>query len=179
VKRTGGIGVAGVLAAAVLCALTLPVSARGAVRDSAFVDRAIASFRATTACYDRADWVALVASGHPEFKGHESDVYGLWRYDIRQVALPARGCTALERWRSTGAETLSLWIFVLGHELTHVEQSDLENAPWSRPFNENQANCGGLAKFQRLRIALGISRRLSPPPRDLVGCASKKARPRR
>jgi hypothetical protein len=73
---------------------------------------------------------------------------------------------------------VSLWIFVLGHELTHVQQSDLYNAPWSRPFDENEANCGGLAKFQRLRIALGITRRLSPPPRYLVGCP-QAAKPRR
>ena len=106
-------------------------------------------------------------------------MYGLWRYDVRQVALPARGCTALERWRRTSAETLSLWIFVLGHELTHVEQSDQFDAPWSRPFDEREANCGGLAKFQRVRRALGIRRRLSPPTRWLVGCPLRKARPRR
>jgi hypothetical protein len=162
-----------------LCFLTLPVSAGASVRESAFVERATASFHATAACYDRPDWTALVASGHPEFKGHENDVYGLWRYGIRQVALPARGCSALERWRQAPGEKVSLWIFVLGHELTHVQQSDLYNAPWSRPFDENEANCGGLAKFQRLRIALGIARRLSPPPRGLVGCAPQTARPRR
>ena len=176
-RRIGGI--AGILAAVALCALTLPVPADASVRESAFVERATASFHAAAACYDRPDWAALVASGHPEFKGHENDVYGLWRYDIRQVALPARGCSALERWRQASAESVSLWIFVLGHELTHVQQSDLYKAPWSRPFDENEANCGGLAKFQRLRIALGIARRLSPPPRSLVGCPPQTARPRR
>ncbi len=175
-RRSGGMGWVATLAAAVLCSLTLPVSAGAAVRESAFVERATASFRATADCYDRADWAGLVASGHPEFKGHESDVYGLWRYDIRQVALPARGCAALERWRRASAETLSLWIFVLGHELTHVEQSDVYDAPWGRPFDENEANCGGLAKFQLVRRALGISRRLRPPSRNLVGCPLRTAR---
>ena len=177
-RRIGGIGGAGTLAAVALCSLTLPVSAAASVRESAFVERATASFHATAACYDRPDWAALVASGHPEFRGHESEVYGLWRYDIRQVALPARGCSTLERWRQAPPDKVSLWIFVLGHELTHVQQSDLYNAPWSRPFDENEANCGGLAKFQRLRIALGITRRLSPPPRYLVGCP-QATRPRR
>lgn len=160
----------------VLCALALAASAGAAVRESAFVERATASFHATAACYERPDWAALIASGHPEFKGHESDVYGLWRYDIREVALPARACTALERWRRTPADTLSLWIFILGHELTHVEQSDLYNAPWSRPFDEREADCGGLAKFARVKRALGISRRLRPPSRALVGCPLKTAR---
>jgi hypothetical protein len=178
VRRTGWTGWIVTLAVVGLCFLTLPVSAGASVRESAFVERATASFHATAACYDRPDWTALVASGHPEFKGHENDVYGLWRYDIRQVALPARGCSALERWRQARAGTVSLWIFVLGHELTHVQQSDLYNAPWSRPFDENEANCGGLAKFQRLRIALGITRRLNPPPRYLVGCP-QAAKPRR
>ena len=173
------IGRLGALATAVLCFLALPVSSRAAVRESPFVERATSGYRATAACYDRRDWATLVVSGHPDFTGHESDILGLWRYDIRQVALPARGCNALERWRRTPAATLSLWIFVLGHELTHVEQSDWYNAPWSRPFDENEANCGGLAKFQRVRIALGITRRVRPPSRDLVGCPLRPARPRR
>lgn len=178
--RVGGaIGWVGTVAAAVVCALSLSAPARAAVRESAFVERATASFRATASCYGRPDWANLVVSGHPEFKGHESDVYGLWLYDIRQVALPARGCTALERWRSTPASRVSLWIFVLGHELTHVEQSDLFNAPWSRPFDEREANCGGIAKFERIRIALGITRRLTPPSRQLVGCPARAAKPRR
>jgi hypothetical protein len=168
-----------VVLVAALCCLSVVASAAGAVRESAFVERATVGFRATTGCYDRAEWAVLVAAGHPEFKGHESDVYGLWRYDIRQVALPARGCAALERWRRTAAETVSLWIFVLGHELTHVEQSDRYNAPWSRPFDEREANCGGLAKFQRVKNALGISRRLRPPSRRLVGCPLRTARPHR
>jgi hypothetical protein len=178
VRCRGGIGAAVVLVA-VLCSLVLPARADAAVRDSPFVGRATASWGASVRCYDQPDWARLVASGHPEFKGHESDVYGLWRYDIRQVALPVRGCVALERWRRTRPETVSLWIFVVGHELTHVEQSDWYDAPWGRPFDENEANCGGLAKFQRVRALLGIARRLSSPSRQLVGCPVKAARPRR
>ena len=67
-----------------------------------------------------ADWAALVDSGYPDLKGHEAEVYGLWRYEIRQVALPVRGCRALEGWRHAQAARLSIWIFVLGHELTHA-----------------------------------------------------------
>ena len=163
----------------VLCTLALAAPAAGAVRESAFVERATASYRATTSCYDRPDWAALVDGVHPDFKGHESDVYGLWRYDVRQVALPGRGCAALERWRRTPAATLSVWIFVLGHELTHVEQSDLYNAPWSRPFDEVEADCGGFAKFDRLRHALGITRQLRPPPRGFARCPLKTAKSRR
>src|SRR5205823_6286407 len=140
----------GALATVVLCLLALPVSAGAAIRESSFVEHATKCYPVTVGCYDRADWRALVLSGHPEFRGHETDVLGLWRYDIREVALPARGCMALERWARTSAGTLRLWIFVLGHELTHVEQSDWYNAPWSRPFDENEANCGGLAKFQSI-----------------------------
>jgi hypothetical protein len=167
------------LVSGVLCALALAAPASGAVRESAFVERATAPYRATASCYDRSDWATLVVSGHPEFRGHESDVYGLWLYDIRQVALPARACTALEHWRSTSASSVSLWIFVLGHELTHVEQSDFYNAPWSRPFDEKEADCGGFAKFQRIRISLGITRRLTPPSRRLFSCPARTARPRR
>jgi hypothetical protein len=47
-------------------------------------------------CFDGLDWAALVDSGYPDLKGHEAEVYGLWRYEIRQVALPARGRRALE-----------------------------------------------------------------------------------
>jgi hypothetical protein len=177
--RSSWIGPFGALATVVLCLLAFPVSAGAAIRESSFVERATTTYRATVSCYDRPDWRALVVSGHPEFRGHENDVLGLWRYDIRQVALPARGCTALERWPQTPAATLSIWIFVLGHELTHVEQSDWYNAPWSRAFDENEANCGGLAKFERIRIALGITRRLKPPPRSLVGCPLRPVRPRR
>ena len=177
VRRSGGI--AAVVLVAALCSLALPVTTGAAVRESGFVERATASWGATASCYDAPDWAQLVASGHPEFRGHETDVYGLWRYDIRQVALPARGCIALERWRRTAATTLSLWIFVLGHELTHVEQSDWYDAPSARAFDEHEANCDGLAKFQRVRILLGIHRRLSPPSRDLVGCPVRRARSRR
>jgi hypothetical protein len=177
-SRNRGIASAAALVAA-LWALASPAGVGAAVRESPFVERATAGWHATVRCYDAPDWAQLVSSGHPEFRGHESDVYGLWRYDIREVALPARGCLALERWRRTAANTLSIWIFVLGHELTHVEQSDWYDAPWGRPFDETEANCGGLAKFQRLRSLLGITRRLSPPPRNLVGCQLRPARPHR
>jgi hypothetical protein len=43
---------------------------------------------------------------------------------------------------SAGAR-LSIWIFVLGYELTHAEQSDVYNAARSRPFDEVEADCGG------------------------------------
>jgi hypothetical protein len=176
VRRSSGIGAVVVLA---VVACWIASGARAAVRESAFVEHATAPWRATASCYDAPDWARLVVSGHPEFKGHESDVYGLWRYDIRQVALPARGCITLARWRRTAAASVSLWIFVLGHELTHVEQSDWYDAPWARPFDENEANCGGLAKFERVRILLGIDRRLRPPSRELVGCPLRTTRRRR
>jgi hypothetical protein len=174
----GSIGRIGVLAALV-CALALPPAARSAVRESPFVERASVSYRATTSCYDRPDWAALVSGGYPDLRGHETEVYGLWRYEIRQVALPARGCRALERWRDAPAVIVSVWIFVLGHELTHAEQSDLYNAPWSRPFDEVEADCGGLAKFQAIKLELGITRQLRPPPRNFTRCPLKKARVRR
>ena len=173
--RSGrSIGRIGMLAA-IVCALALPSAARSAVRESQFVERASASYRATTSCYDRPDWAALVRSGYPDLRGHETEVYGLWRYEIRQVALPTRGCRALEQWRQASPVIVSVWIFVLGHELTHAEQSDLYNAPWSRPFDEVEADCGGLAKFQRIKLELGITRRLRPPPRDITRCPLKKA----
>jgi hypothetical protein len=174
-SRAGSIVRIGVLAA-LTCALALPAVARGAVRESPFAERASAGYRATTSCYDSADWAALVTAGYPDLRGHETEVYGLWRYEIRQVALPARGCLALERWRQTPPVMVSVWIFVLGHELTHAEQGDLYNAPWSRPFDEVEADCGGLAKFQRIKFELGITRRLRPPPRDLTRCPLKKAK---
>jgi len=68
---------------------------------------------------------------------------------------------------------------VLGHELTHAEQSDLYTAPWSRPFDEVEADCGGLAKFQAIKLELGITRQLRPPPRNFTRCPLKKARARR
>jgi hypothetical protein len=170
---------AGFTLAVVLCALAVAVPAVAAVRESRFVERATAANHATVSCYDRRDWAKLVVTSHPEFRGHVTDVYGLWLYESREIALPAKGCTALTRWRQTRADRLSLWIFVLGHELTHVEQTDWYNAPWSRRFDETEANCGGLAKFSRIKRALGISRRLTPPARDLVGCPLRSARPRR
>jgi hypothetical protein len=176
--RTGrGIGRIGVLAALV-CALVLPTAARSAVRESPFLERASAAYRSTTSCYDNRDWAALVTAGYPDLRGQETEVYGLWRYEIRQVALPARGCRALERWRQTSPVMVSVWIFVLGHELTHAEQSDLYNAPWSRPFDEVEADCGGFAKFQSIKLELGITRQLRPPPRDLSRCPLKKAKAR-
>jgi hypothetical protein len=177
-RKGSGIGRIGVLAALV-CALALPSAARSAVRESPFVERASAGYRATTSCYDPPDWAALVSGAYPGLRGHEAQVYGLWRYEIRQVALPARGCSALERWRQAPAVIVSVWIFVLGHELTHAEQSDLYNAPWSRPFDEVEADCGGLAKFQTIKLELGITRQLRPPPRGFTRCPLKKARARR
>jgi len=173
--RIGRIG----FLAALVCVLVFPASAQGAVRSSSILEHATARYRATASCYDRPDWAALVRSGYPNLPGHETEVYGLWRYEIRQVALPARGCTALERWRAAPAASVSLWIFVLGHELTHAEQSDLYNAPWSRPFDEVEADCGGFAKFARLKFDLGITRRLPPPLRYFGRCPLKQAKPRR
>ena len=161
------------------CGLALALPALGAVRESSFVERATAPYRATVSCYSRPDWAALVDSGYPDLKGHEAEVYGLWRYEIRQVALPLRGCRALEGWRRTPAARLSIWVFVLGHELTHAEQSDVYNAPWSRPFDEVEADCGGFAKFESLRRALGIKRHLRPPPRGFARCPLKHAIGRR
>ena len=165
--------------AAAACVLAFPGRVSGAVRDSAFVDRASAPYRATVSCYDGPDWASLVDSGYPDLKGHEMEVYGLWRYELRQVALPVRGCRALEQWRRTAAARLSIWIFVLGHELTHAQQTDLYNAPWSRPFDEVQADCGGFAKFRQLKHALGIKRPLRPPPRSFGRCPLKRAVKRR
>lgn len=173
-RRIGRLGVL----AALVCALALPSAARSAVRESSFVERASAGYRATTSCYDRADWAALVSGGYPDLRGHETEVYGLWRYEIRQVALPARGCRMLERWRQAAPAMVSVWIFVLGHELTHAEQGDLYNAPWSRPFDEAEADCGGFAKFQKIKLELGINRQLRPPLRDFTRCPLKKAKAR-
>src|SRR4249919_783060 len=157
------------------CALGLALPALASVRESSFVERAAAPFRATVSCYDRPDWATLVDSGYPDLKGREAEVYGLWRYEIRQVALPARGCRALEGWRHAAAARLSIWVFVLGHELTHAEQSDVYNAPWSRPFDEVEADCGGFAKFEQIRRALGIKRHLNPPPRGFARCPLKRS----
>jgi hypothetical protein len=174
-NRGRSIGRVAVLAA-LACALALPSAARSAVRESPFVERASAGYRATTSCYDRPDWAALVRGGYPDLRGHETEVYGLWRYEIRQVALPTRGCRALERWRHSPPGIVSVWIFVLGHELTHAEQSDLYDAPWSRPFDEVEADCGGFAKFRRIKLELGITRQLRPPPRDFTRCPLKRAK---
>jgi hypothetical protein len=168
----------GVVLAAVLFVLATAAPAFTAVHESAFVERATAPYHATVGCYDRRDWAALVTRNHPEFKGHESDVYGLWRYDVREVALPVKACRALERWRRTPAAVLGVWIFVLGHELTHVQQSDLYDAPRSRPFDEVEADCGGVAKFARIKHDLGITRRVRPPSRDFARCPAKSAVPR-
>jgi hypothetical protein len=170
----GGIG----FAAGMLCVLALAGPASGAVRESAFVERATTAYRATVGCYGVREWAGLVDAGYPDLKGHETDVSGFWRYDRREVALPARGCAALERWRSARASVLGMWIFVLGHELTHAQQSDFYNAPWSRPFDEVQADCGGYAKFQSIRLALGIKRAVSPPPRSFTRCPAKRAKRR-
>lgn len=177
-RRTRCIGLAGAVLAG-LCAIVLPASAGGAVRESPFVERATAPYHATASCYDRSDWASLVDAGHPDFKGHESDIYGLWRYDLRQVALPVRACRALERWRRTPSAVLGVWIFVLGHELTHVQQTDLYGAPWSRPFDEVEADCGGFAKFARTKHDLGITQPVSPPPRAFTRCPLKTATLRR
>ena len=160
------------------CALVLATTASGAVHDSARADRAAAPYGATVGCYDRQDWAALVRSAYPEEKGHETEIYGLWRYEQRQVALPSVACLAFEHWRTAKPAALGIWIFVLGHELTHAQQSDLEGAPSQRPFDEVEADCGGLAKFASLRLALGIKRAVQPPPRDFTRCPLKRARRR-
>jgi hypothetical protein len=155
--------------------LAFPASAPAAVHESAFVERATISYRASASCYDRPDWAALVDVGYPDLKGHEADVYGLWRYDLRQVALPARACRTLEGWRRARTSAIGFWIFVLGHELTHAQQGDLYNAPWGRPFDEMEADCGGYAKFEAIRFALGIRRKVDPPPRSVSKCPLKRA----
>jgi hypothetical protein len=172
--RRGGIG----FVAGLLCVLALAGPASGAARESAFVERATTAYRATVGCYGTRDWAALVDAGYPDLKGDEADVYGFWRYDPREVALPARGCNVLERWRSARTRVLGTWIFVLGHELTHVQQTDFHNAPWSRPFDEAQADCGGYAKFESVRLALGIRRAVTAPARSLTRCPMRRARHR-
>jgi hypothetical protein len=155
--------------------LALPASAAAAVRESPAVERATTPYRASVSCYDRPDWAALVGAGYPDLQGHETDVYALWRYDLRQVALPTRACRALEGWRRARTSALGIWVFVLGHELTHAQQSDLYDAPWGRPFDEVEADCGGYAKFEAIRLALGIRREVSPPPRSFSRCPLKRA----
>jgi hypothetical protein len=167
---------AATLVAAAGCALALTATASSAVHDSAQADRAAAPYRATVGCYDRADWAALVRSAYPHEKGHETDVYGLWRYEQREVALPSRACLSFERWRTAKPGMLGIWIFVLGHELTHAQQTDLEGAPWQRPFDEVEADCGGYAKFASIKLALGIKRAVQPPPRSFTRCPLKRAR---
>jgi hypothetical protein len=159
------------------CALVLAATASTAVRDSPQANRAAAPYRATVACYDRGDWAALVSSAYPDEKGHETDIYGLWRYEQREVALPSRACLSFERWRTAKPVLLGIWIFVLGHELTHAQQSDL-GAPWQRPFDEVEADCGGYSKFASLKLALGIRRAVQPPPRGFAPCPLKRARHR-
>jgi hypothetical protein len=159
------------------CALVLAATASTAstaVRDSPQADRAAAPFRATVACYDRGDWATLVRSAYPHERGHETDVYGLWRYGQREVALPSRACLSFEHWRTAKPGLLGIWIFVLGHELTHAQQSD-RGAPWQRPFDEVEADCGGYAKFASLKLALGITRVVQPPPRSFTRCPLKRA----
>ena len=158
------------------CALVLAATASTAVHDSAQADRAAAPYRATIRCYDREDWAALVRSAYPKKKGHETDIYGLWLYEQREVALPARACLSFEHWRTAKPALLGIWIFVLGHELTHAQQSDLEGAPWQRPFDEVEADCGGYAKFASVKLALGIGRAVPPPPRNFTRCPLKRAR---
>ena len=158
-------------------ALALAGIASTAVHESAQADRAAAPYRATVGCYDRGDWAALVSSAYPAEKGHETDVYGLWRYEQREVALPSRACLSFERWRTAKPGLLGIWIFVLGHELTHAQQSD-QGAPWERPFDEVEADCGGYAKFVSLKLALGIKRAVQPPPRTFTRCPLKRARHR-
>jgi hypothetical protein len=158
------------------CALVFTARAAAAVRESAFVERATTPYRVGVNCYAHREWAKLVDTGYPELKGHEADVYGLWRYERRELALPARGCLALEHWRTARASRLGVWIFVLGHELTHVQQSDLYGAPWDRAFDEAEADCGGYAKFESVRLALGIRRVVSPPPRSFARCSAKRAK---
>ena len=135
-------------------------------------------YRATVSCYDREDWAALVRSPYPDEKGHETDIYGLWRYEQREVAVPSRACLSFEHWRAAKPGILAIWIFVLGHELTHAQQSDLDGAPWQKPFDEVEADCGGYAKFVSLKLALGINRAVEPPPRSFTRCPLKRARRR-
>jgi hypothetical protein len=156
------------------CALVLAATASTAVHGSPQADRAAAPFRATVACYDRGDWATLVRSAYPHERGHETDVYGLWRYGQREVALPSRACLSFEHWRTAKPGLLGIWIFVLGHELTHAQQSD-RGAPWQRPFDEVEADCGGYAKFASLELALGITRVVQPPPRSFTRCPLKRA----
>jgi hypothetical protein len=127
------------------CTLVPAATASTAVHESAQADRAAAPYRATVGCYDREDWAALVRSAYPAERGHEADVYGLWRYEQREVALPSPACLAFERWRTTKLRMLGIRIFVLGHELTHAQQSDFEGAPWltSRAGRSRSACRGG------------------------------------
>ena len=98
-------------------------------------------------CYDRRDWADFVDSGYPDLKGHEAEVYGLWRYEIRQVALPARGAG---RWKG-GAERPGL-ASASGFSCSATSsrtpsRATSTNAPRSRPFDEVEADCGGFPKF--------------------------------
>ena len=166
---------AATLVAVGCCALALAATASSAVHGPGQADRAAEPYRATVACYDPGDWATLVRSAYPNEKGHENDIYGLWRYEQREVALPSRACFSFQHWRAAKPGLLAIWIFVLGHELTHAQQSDFEGAPWQRPFDEVEADCGGYAKFVSLRLALGIRREVPPPPRDFTRCPLKRA----
>jgi hypothetical protein len=109
------------------------------------------------------------ATGHivlcvPRTTGLPAD--GAYFAAVNVIGLDAVLCRAMRHWRLTqsrGPGYVAYAVWALGHELTHAEQYAA-----GRPFDEHEADCGGVAKFGRLRVGLGIRLKLRPP--KIAGC---------
>jgi hypothetical protein len=93
----------------------------------------------------------------------DQDAASLYMPRVHAIAMQSMICRELTHPRrvsrtSLGRVGLSSDILVLGHEVTHYEQ-DMAG----EPFDEDEADCGGLAKFHRIASALGIKRHLPKP----------------
>lgn len=108
-------------------------------------------------CYvSQSEWRTEVSRFHSAAQA--GDIVALWLADEEAMALSPAICRPLFHPRSAAPEPLAFAIFALGHEATHAEQQ-----ADGRPFDEHEADCGGIAKFPRLKRLLAPTRSLIPP----------------
>ena len=148
------------------CALGLAPPALASVRESSFVERAAAPYRATVSCDDRPDWSAPSTPAIPTEgpRGGGLTASGATRSGRSRFLFAAAACSrGGGRPRLRSPQHLGL---ALGHELTHAQQSDFYNAPAEPALRRGR---GRLRRLREVRADQAGPRDQAPPEATAEG----------
>lgn len=115
-----------------------------------------------TVCYSQQAWRKFVADSHSDVAAN-----GLYDWHNNTINLfSGDGCRPVQHWRTASSENLGFAIFLIGHEAAHARQY-----AEGKPFDEHKADCAGYWGFNKLRVKMGIGRKVRNPWTKLdLGC---------